>query len=115
MGLIPQWFVGSCVTLGSSPRGSRHKGPLSFLVRSDRVGHSGFPKQAEEPYTVPHRVIDCGTAAICSPVWTGVSVRWACDMDIGTKGIETSVNKNNNYSPACVRFDVVPFRLKQVL
>lgn len=102
MGLIPHWFVGSGVTLGSSPRGSRHKGTLSFLVRSDGVGHSGFPEQAEEPCTVPHRVKDRGTAAICSPVWTGVSVQWAGDMDIGTKGIETSVSNNNNYSPACV-------------
>lgn len=49
---------------------------------------------------VPHHVKDSGTAAICSPVWTGVSVRWAGDMDIGTKGIETNVNNNN--SPACV-------------
>lgn len=77
---------------------------LSFLVRSDSVGHSGFPEQAEEQCTVLHHVKECGTAAICSPVWTGVSVRWAGDMDIGTKGIETSVNNSNNnkYSPACV-------------
>lgn len=79
---------------------------LSFLVRSDGVGHSGFAEQAEEQCTVPHHVKECRMAAICSPVWTGVSsVRWVGDMDIGTKGIETSVNNsynNNKYSPACV-------------
>lgn len=76
------------------------RGHCLFLVQSDSVGHSGFPEQAEEQCMVPHHVKDCGMAAICSPVWTGVSVRWAGDMDVGTKGIETSVN--NNYSPACV-------------
>lgn len=100
MGPIPLWFVGSSVTLSSSPQGARHKGTLSFLVRLNGIGHSGFSEQTEEWCTVPHSVKECGTAAICSPVWTGVSVRWAGDMDIGTKGIETSVN--NNYSPACV-------------
>lgn len=49
MGLIPFWFVGSGVTLGSSLQGSRHKGTLSFLVQLDGVGHSGFTKQGEEP------------------------------------------------------------------
>lgn len=84
-----------------------HKGTLSFLVRSDGFGHTGYPEQAEKQYTVPHSVKECGMAAICSPVWTDNSVQWAGDSDIGTKGIETSVKKNYNYNydyytPACV-------------
>lgn len=73
------------------------RGHLSFLVQSDDIGHSGL---SEQGCTVPQRVKERGTAAICSPVWTGVSVRWAADMDIGTKAIETIVN--SNYSPASV-------------
>lgn len=106
-GLIPHWFVGSGITLDSSPQGVRHKGTLSFLVRSDGFGHTGYPEQAEEQYTVPHNVKECGMAAICSPVCTDNSVQWDGDSDIGTKAIETSVKNNNNnyyyyYTPACV-------------
>lgn len=57
-GLIPSRFVGRGVTLGSSPRGWRHWGTLSLLVRSDEVGHSGFPEQEGKLCTVPHRVKD---------------------------------------------------------
>lgn len=90
-GLIPSRFVGRGVTLGSSPRGWRHWGTLSLLVRSDEVGHSGFPEQEGKLCTVPHRVKDDRGAASCSPVWTGVSEQWAGDTDVGTKGIS-----NNN-------------------
>lgn len=74
--------MGSGVTLGSSARGSRHKGTLSFLVRSDGVGHSGFPEQAEESCTVPHTVLRTagrqpfaflfGQASVCGGlvIWT---------------------------------------------
>lgn len=60
---------------------------MSFLVWSDNVGHSGFPKQGEVLCTVPHRVKDYMIAAICGPVWTGIGEQWAGDMDIGTKWI----------------------------
>lgn len=79
-GLIPFRFVGRGVTLGSSPRGWRHRGTLSLLVRSDEVGHSGFPEQEGKLCTVPHCAEDDGGgggAAIPSPVWTGVSEQWA--------------------------------------
>lgn len=60
MGPIPHWFVGSSVTLSSSPQGARHKGTLSFLVRLNGIGHSGFSEQTEEWCTVPHSVKECG-------------------------------------------------------
>lgn len=95
-GLIPHRSVGSSITLDSGLGGVWHEGTLSFLVRSDGFGHTGYAERAEEQYTVPHSVKERGMAAIGSPVWTDNSVQWAAEPDMGTKGIETSV-KNNHY------------------
>lgn len=58
-GLIPFRLVGGGVTLGSGPRGT-----LSLRVRSDPVGHSGFPEQEAKLCTVPRRVKDRSGAAM---------------------------------------------------
>lgn len=67
---------------------------LYFLVRSDSVCHRGFPELRSRARS--HTAFKDSSHSLGRPV----GERWAGDTDVGTKGIETSVN--NNYSSACV-------------